>query len=118
MNRPASTAESVLAEARAYGITLVPDGSRLRIGAPKGALTAALHAKIVGHKVELLALLRGGDGTVSRLVARIARAYSVFSRSAVPRVSVASAAPSRSVATSSKPKKRYPSQAPARARAC
>jgi hypothetical protein len=65
MNRRASAPESVLAETRAYGITLVPDGARLRIGAPKGALTAALHAKIVAHKVELLALLRGDSGTVS-----------------------------------------------------
>ncbi len=65
MNRPANAAESVLAETRAYGITLVPDGARLRIGAPKGALTAGLHARIVANKVELLALLRGDDGTTS-----------------------------------------------------
>jgi hypothetical protein len=54
-----SPAAAVLAEARAYGIQLVAEGSRLRIGAPDGALTAGFRAKIIAHKPELLALLRG-----------------------------------------------------------
>ncbi len=52
-------ATTILAEARAYGIQIVADGARLRVGAPDGALTAAFRAKIIAHKPELLALLRG-----------------------------------------------------------
>ena len=52
-------AAAILTEARAYGIQLVADGSRLRIGAPDGALTAVFRAKILAHKPEVLALLRG-----------------------------------------------------------
>ena len=59
MTSSRSPAAAVLAEARAYGIQIVADGARLRIGAPDGSLTAAFRAKIIAHKPELLALLRG-----------------------------------------------------------
>jgi hypothetical protein len=74
--KAATPAEKILAEARAYGVTLVPDGARLRIGAPKGALTAALRAKIIAHKSELLTLLGGGDSAKASPYEQAVRAWS------------------------------------------
>ena len=58
-------AVAVLAEARSRGIVLVPRGAALRIGARDGALTPALHARILAHKPELVALLTAESASAS-----------------------------------------------------
>ncbi len=53
MNAPA-----LLAELRCEGIEVEARGDRLVIRGPREAMTGALRARVLGHKPELLALLR------------------------------------------------------------
>lgn len=51
-------AETLLAEAHRLGITLFPAGDKLRVDAPKGALSPDLRQALADHKPEILALLK------------------------------------------------------------
>lgn len=75
MRAPETAAAALLAETRAYGIQLVAEGGRLRIGAPEGALSAALRAKIIANKPEILALLRGEREDSATAYERAVRAW-------------------------------------------
>ena len=55
------TAANLLAYFRERGVVLWADGDRLRYKAPKGILTATLHAELTGCKQEILALLCQSD---------------------------------------------------------
>jgi hypothetical protein len=72
---PGTAAAALLAETRAYGIQLVAEGGRLRIGAPEGALSPALRAKIIANKPEILALLRGETEDSATAYERDVRAW-------------------------------------------
>ncbi len=69
------TALELLAELRAAGVRIEADGDRLRVAAPKDALTDTLRAAIATHKAELLRFLAPEriTETALRAVARVAR---------------------------------------------
>ncbi|MGZ9173639.1 MAG: TubC N-terminal docking domain-related protein, partial [Candidatus Binatia bacterium] len=54
---------------RALDIAISADGDKLRINAPKGALTGELRAAIAAGKAELLAMLRAGAAVAARSIA-------------------------------------------------
>jgi hypothetical protein len=51
----------LLADLRARGVVLDPDGGRLRVRAPADAWTAELRERVRAHKAELLALLSAAE---------------------------------------------------------
>ena len=53
-------AAEVLDELRTRGVTLAPDGGRLRWRAPPGVMAPEMVDELRAHKTELLALLSGG----------------------------------------------------------
>src|SRR5690242_3848019 len=53
------TVIELLAALRDARIDVIVDAGRLRVRAPEGALTSALHSEIAAHKPELLRLLAG-----------------------------------------------------------
>jgi hypothetical protein len=59
-----------LAQLRALDIAVSAAGDRLRINAPKGALTDDLRAAIIARKNALLATLRGGASTAAPPIPR------------------------------------------------
>jgi hypothetical protein len=55
---------------RALDIAISADGDKLRINAPKGAMSDELRAAIAASKAQLLAMLRAGALTASRSIPR------------------------------------------------
>lgn len=53
------TATDVLVELTARGVTLTPEGDRVRYRGPKGAMTPELLEQVTKHKPELLAFFKG-----------------------------------------------------------
>ncbi len=51
------SADELLIELKARGVSLEVDGDRLRVDAPKGAVTPELREALAAHKAEVLALL-------------------------------------------------------------
>ena len=64
-------AGELLAQLRARDIRLLADGARLRVNAPRGALTAAMRGQIAANKQDLLALLRSGGAMPANTLAPI-----------------------------------------------
>jgi amino acid adenylation domain-containing protein len=70
----AETAHALIARLRAADVRLVLDGGKLRVNAPKGALTDELRAAIGAHRESLIeALTSGGKGSPPRDRKRISR---------------------------------------------
>jgi thioesterase domain-containing protein/aryl carrier-like protein len=69
------TALELLAELREAGVQIEADGDRLRVAAPKNALSDAMRAAIAAHKAELLRFLAPERNTIPELraVPRVAR---------------------------------------------
>jgi len=62
------TAVSLLEDLQAKGVTLRAVGSRLRVEAPRGALTEQDKAGLARHKAELLGLLRSEGNPAATLL--------------------------------------------------
>jgi amino acid adenylation domain-containing protein len=56
--------EELLRQLGALGVRVDPDGDRLRVSAPRGALTPDLRAEMSARKAEIVARLRGGEAGV------------------------------------------------------
>jgi amino acid adenylation domain-containing protein len=70
----ASTAADLLSALRARDVRIWVEGDRLRLSAPKDALTAELQADLARHKAEILAYLRAAsDGRDVPSLTRVAR---------------------------------------------
>lgn len=55
-------ATALLADLRARGVQLEPQGDSLRVVAPRGVLTAELQSLLTFRKADILAALRSAEG--------------------------------------------------------
>ena len=58
-------ADQLLGELRARGVVLEAAGDRLRVDAPRGAITPELREALTAHKAEVLALLAVPDKEIA-----------------------------------------------------
>ncbi len=66
--------EAILSELRSRHIRLWEDGGRLRLSAPKGAMTPELEDALSSYKSELLGLLKSANPDEPHSIKRVARA--------------------------------------------
>lgn len=58
-------AAKLIEELRSRGVTLEAAGDRIRVDAPKGALTPELRLVLTDRKVEIIALLKSGEAEIA-----------------------------------------------------
>ncbi|MFN7984971.1 MAG: amino acid adenylation domain-containing protein [Vicinamibacterales bacterium] len=86
-DRSASTrASELLARLRALDIQPFLDGDKLRVNAPKGAVTEELRAAITENRDGLIAALRDGDGRTSQVIPPVSRSGRLLLSSAQQRL--------------------------------
>lgn len=59
------SAAKLIEELRSRGVLIEAAGDRIRVDAPKGAVTPELCEALADRKIEIIALLKSGDGEIA-----------------------------------------------------